>query len=1277
MSNFDVLFTEEGIRNTKPARLSTLDSELISDSYMRNTVKEELILEYVDHFRAQFVQLYPFRSPLLLNPPNEVGVPKFICTTLRPTQPPLRELYDLSSCARFVSSYIRYEPLDPPTELPKQLPSPATTLTTRTGDCFDMAIVLASYLIGNGYDAYIVVGTAPKWITLKQAGLLRYEFTEPSDALDRKGHTSPAALQIMPLTTTTISNTTSSSSNSTAENGNKYKLPPLASLESEFLKNRVIQEKETNTKLSASVSYESESENSDQELNRLRDGKPQGTKAIPAYVTKNLVSSDTGSSTETPMEDVSSTDPLHGQRIHAWVVVREGKREIDAPCFVEPSTGSIYSTKDSPYLAVESVFNHKNLWINMQAQPLIPHQELDKGSPLAPLLRNALNVKSHQQSIKGKGGMIAASAVTSTLAGTMRQEMQASVRSEMLSPYMSALSAMKQAQLIELNENVKRRAREKAAAKDAKEDKEPDPPEAPLPPGQYPVGAPVLRGPAAMYTMKNPRPPKPKEVPVPVVKTKTPKPTTDENSGENSGENATEGGATTEGENTSASSDGNNETGETTAPADDTAAATTEGNGAPEANTVTIGRPPSSKPGTANSTLRPSQSRPGTRARSQGGHRPSARPWKEYLSDQTDELNEQLADVLATEMGQLPTVNELQWDLQNSDCWEFCFLPYEKLPDDNEIPEGDGSAVPPSNVAGESKDGDHKEETENAKSNENADSNGTDSSTPKETRTGSANVRSSSAKPKKDKYANLQIELDGEHLLDLPPSWSEPLSMDAVKARQAIDATAGNTINYYKARLQRFQMHNHSEGLILRFTSYADSGRILPTKVVEVFARRKDGLFKRVRYITKPNKYAIHGQGTGLQIIEEHFDRGKQSTGLGMIVEELGKRRDMYFYTGSRIDGLLLRTEIFGKKLMEFYSPVTTNHLWYRSVTFANEKSIHDHHHHESKEHDHHHHDRAGSAGRSRKGPAGTVNGVLSVEVEHKLEIPLRKMAEKYRRDPSKPAYADANKIVYSMEDNTITIKYHTAAGKIAHATRTYTKPSGEMHMITVDPLAPPLRPYDVEQDYHHFTNLEKDCHTAARSQAKMGIELFQMRAWEVTHPELERTVFDIASERALSGAPIQEETERKDDNLSKAPDYLLPFLLAAKAADLTNPDEKSARKADRDARAAYKDRLLERIAIIKRREDDETEKLHRRQQAFSRAREHTEAAEKEFEQFVSAAEFRISILQQRIERQQLLFDVKLREMDDRLRKDPRLLIIYDPVAWKERQQELGLLVVH
>jgi hypothetical protein len=65
-------------------------------------------------FARVFSELYPQRRPLYLLPPNECGVPKLVCSTLRPTQLPYTELYDLPAAAQFVADFISYEPLEDP-----------------------------------------------------------------------------------------------------------------------------------------------------------------------------------------------------------------------------------------------------------------------------------------------------------------------------------------------------------------------------------------------------------------------------------------------------------------------------------------------------------------------------------------------------------------------------------------------------------------------------------------------------------------------------------------------------------------------------------------------------------------------------------------------------------------------------------------------------------------------------------------------------------------------------------------------------------------------------------------------------------------------------------------------------------------------------------------------------------------------------------------------------------------------------------------------------------
>ncbi|CAN0168524.1 unnamed protein product, partial [Ectocarpus fasciculatus] len=77
------------------------------------------------------------------------------------------EIYDLEKCSEFVTNFLHYEPLERPTEPPSFLPSPGQVLEWTVGDCFDFAMVLCSLLLGAGYDAYVVYGTAPGWITVR------------------------------------------------------------------------------------------------------------------------------------------------------------------------------------------------------------------------------------------------------------------------------------------------------------------------------------------------------------------------------------------------------------------------------------------------------------------------------------------------------------------------------------------------------------------------------------------------------------------------------------------------------------------------------------------------------------------------------------------------------------------------------------------------------------------------------------------------------------------------------------------------------------------------------------------------------------------------------------------------------------------------------------------------------------------------------------------------------------------------------------------------------
>jgi hypothetical protein len=357
-------FSNDGTRSTKYERILAVRSDALPDSFRRNSLKESLVLEYVEHFRKQFVQLYPDRPPLLLAPLNEAGVPKFVPTTIRPTQLPFRDLYDVGACATFFAAYLHYEPLDNPIEVPLYLPSPSFTLQTRVGDSFDLATVLASYLIGSGYDAFVVSGRAPRWITLRMEDRSICEWKPPSDAVNRELHALASTLETLapvPSPAAAVSEPAGAS---------RYRLLSPPSLDSEYA--RMLADKAAATKhaggIKADVPTPSQREwESKLEMLQLRNDTVADD-AVYAHHSSALHAA--------PLDTALPADPLHGLRVHAWVLVRAGRRELSSHIFVEPSTGAIYPVTDSPYLAVESLWNHCNYYVNMQNQPLIPRQQL-------------------------------------------------------------------------------------------------------------------------------------------------------------------------------------------------------------------------------------------------------------------------------------------------------------------------------------------------------------------------------------------------------------------------------------------------------------------------------------------------------------------------------------------------------------------------------------------------------------------------------------------------------------------------------------------------------------------------------------------------------------------------------------------------------------------------------------------------------------------------------------------------------------------------------------
>nr|CCM12910.1 hypothetical protein, conserved [Leishmania guyanensis] len=154
-----------------------LQSPDIPASFYTNTTTDDNVLAVAKEFDILFHKYFPDRKPLFLSPSNECQCPKMICSFVRPTLLPYDQLFDLEGSCQFVADYVRYEPLYDPSvyddeydstveQLPQQIVSPATALDWQVGNCFEISLVLISLLIGAGFNAYIVVGTATKAVCL-------------------------------------------------------------------------------------------------------------------------------------------------------------------------------------------------------------------------------------------------------------------------------------------------------------------------------------------------------------------------------------------------------------------------------------------------------------------------------------------------------------------------------------------------------------------------------------------------------------------------------------------------------------------------------------------------------------------------------------------------------------------------------------------------------------------------------------------------------------------------------------------------------------------------------------------------------------------------------------------------------------------------------------------------------------------------------------------------------------------------------------------------------
>ncbi|XP_068196624.1 dynein regulatory complex subunit 7 [Antennarius striatus] len=271
-------------------------TELCPESYRINSPKEIQLLAMAENFQRQYSYLYPERKPLLLCPINECGVKKFVSTTLRPTSPVHPELFTWEGCASFVADFLSLEPLDPPVELPRYLPSSTSVLQSQRGTCFEFSTLLCSLLLGAHYDAYCVSGYAVREMCLLDQSLQEFPLLDTADET------------VIPEKQT-----------------NKYSMRKVREAKSRFMEDQAQ--------------------------------KKQDAKA--ALLQKEMLLED-------QRREQRSADPMRGIRVHCWVLILSGSRDVQKNFFIDALTGNSYATDSNNFLGVESVWNNFNYYVNMQ-----------------------------------------------------------------------------------------------------------------------------------------------------------------------------------------------------------------------------------------------------------------------------------------------------------------------------------------------------------------------------------------------------------------------------------------------------------------------------------------------------------------------------------------------------------------------------------------------------------------------------------------------------------------------------------------------------------------------------------------------------------------------------------------------------------------------------------------------------------------------------------------------------------------------------------------------
>jgi hypothetical protein len=306
----------------------------------------------------------------------------------------------------------------------------------------------------------------------------------------------------------------------------------------------------------------------------------------------------------------------------------------------------------------------------------------------------------------------------------------------------------------------------------------------------------------------------------------------------------------------------------------------------------------------------------------------------------------------------------------------------------------------------------------------------------------------------------------------------------------------------------------------------------------------------------------------------------------------------------------------------------------------------------------------------NQKLPTYRVEGIQN-------ELPIRKMTQKYARNPNVPPDEDKHKICYFLAESKIRVDYHREPGKLTFLSITYKIGDGDLKRIpSTAPQPTPQQAMqllqmqktcrDILMDSHHRTTVELD----RRRREEYGIrtsrsvQAGKKRDLSVSSGRedvLEPSVYDLARETARGSALREGAEEEKQEEQASKVDILAPYLVdfINKQTGHVQLDALQAELVAKKCTQDFRKRLTDRAEIIQRRLEEEQEALRKRRAQMQRRGDNVEKDEKEFELYQSRAMFRTQILEQRLARHEMQAIEKFKDLERLLQDDTRLAAMW------------------